>query len=149
MHAAGSCASQRWIPRSARADPKAMAEVPELVDAVRARREAREELQQTHSEEARERWKETKRTATEVDAAARHGDASESSPRQNLTNALQSAGLRGHEDPQEDGGCRTERTPRSGNQWEPRPVGRGGPHQGRGVRSQLSARQPKRATPSP
>ena len=50
----------------------------------------------------------------------------------------------GHEDSKEDGGCRIERMPRSGNQPEPRPAGRGGPRQRRGVLSQLRARQPKR-----
>ena len=37
----------------------------------RERREARQELQQTHCEEARKRWKETERRATEVEPAAR------------------------------------------------------------------------------
>ena len=64
-------ASHRWIPRGAQANPKPWAEDPDLVDAVGARREAREELQLTHSEEARERWKEAKQRATEVEAAAR------------------------------------------------------------------------------
>ena len=63
-------ASRRWIPRGARVDPKPWAMDPDLEDTVRARREAREELQRTPSEETRRKWKDAKRRAAEAEAAA-------------------------------------------------------------------------------
>ena len=48
-------ASHRWIPRGARADPKPWAEDPDLVDAVRVRREAREEQFQLRGASGRTR----------------------------------------------------------------------------------------------
>ena len=78
MNQAITDASRRWVPRRARTypelwamDPELWAMDPDLVSAVRARREARSELQEDPSEEARTRWKEAKRTAAEAEMRAR------------------------------------------------------------------------------
>ena len=63
--------SVRAIPRGARADPKPWRADPELETAIRDRRQARAELKENPSREAKERWKSAKQKAAEIEETAR------------------------------------------------------------------------------
>ena len=65
-------ASVRHIPRGARADPKPWALDPELDQAAAERREARDAMHRDPTQANRSRWKEKKKQAADVEAAARH-----------------------------------------------------------------------------
>ena len=64
-------ASERWIPRGARADPKPWAADPEVEAAVEERRSARVALQTSPTEAAREQWKAAKKKAAKAEEAAK------------------------------------------------------------------------------
>ena len=64
-------ASQKFVPRGARADPRPWALDPELVEAVAERREARAAYQQDPTPARQVRWKEAKKRAADVEEDAR------------------------------------------------------------------------------